>query len=275
MRNLILTSSRLARLQRCPREYFFSFVINRHPIETPKYFLEGGFLHFILDLYYRAKKANSINIEEITNAAREKSSTIDNLTIEDSEAIIKLFLEYIAYQQDQNWEIEESEVPFAKVLWEDEKFDLRIVIQGKADLLVSAQSVPIIVDHKKISQNRQPFPRDNQIMAYCWAFNRQDFIINQLGTQKTLPPKDKFRRHYFNILGYQIDEWIEETIYNAFEAVKYYDNNHWPARFKACHEQGRACQYYQVCSTEKSNWNYKLETEFRVQEDYDTDIMGE
>lgn len=274
MRNLVLTSSRLSRLQKCPREYFFSFVLNRHPIETPKYFVEGTFVHKILEIYYNQKKAGTVDILRIVEQARNYASTIDNLSAENCESTINLFLEYIAYQQDANWVIEGVEVPFAKVIWEDEKFNLRIIFQGKSDLLVSAQGIPIIVDHKKVSQNRQPFDRDNQILGYCHAFNRSDFIINQLGTQKALPLKDKFRRHYFNVLGYQIDEWIEETIYNAFEAVKYFDNNHWPARIKSCHDQGRPCTYYDVCKTERSNWEYKLQSAFKIQEDYDADLMG-
>lgn|SRR5574343_121792 len=270
MRNLVLSTQRLNKLQSCPRLYFFSHVLNKTPIDKPKYFIEGEYIHYILEQYYTLKlEGKTPNIDHVILLARNRATEIEGLTIQECEGLIDLFKEYVQFHSIESWQIEGIEVPFAKVLWEDEKLDIRIIIQGKADLLAqSHQSIPLIIDHKKVAQNRQPFARDNQILSYCWAFNRQDFIINQLGTQKTLKPQDKFKRHYFNIVGYQIDEWVEETIYNALEAIKYHDNNIWPGRIKSCQNMGRTCQFYEVCQADKSNWDYKLQG-FKTSEDYD------
>jgi hypothetical protein len=270
MRNLVLSTHRLNMLQSCPRLYFFSHVLNKTPVDKPKYFTEGEYLHYILEQYYIQKMTgNTPNIDNVILLARNKATEIVGLTIQECEGLIDIFKEYIQFHSGETWKIEGVEVPFAKVLWEDEKLDIRIIIQGKADLLaLSNQSIPLIIDHKKVSQNRQPYSRDNQILSYCWAFNRQDFIINQLGTQKSLKPQDKFKRHYFNVLGYQIDEWVEETIYCALEAIKFFENQYWPGRIKNCQNQGRTCTFYEVCSAEKSNWDYKLQA-FKTSEDYD------
>src|SRR5574343_46271 len=237
MRNLVLSTQRLNKLQSCPRLYFFSHVLNKTPIDKPKYFIEGEYIHYILDQYYTLKlEGKTPNIDHVILLARNRATEIEGLTFQECEGLIDLFKEYVQFHSIESWQIEGIEVPFAKVLWEDEKLDIRIIIQGKADLLAqSHQSIPLIIDHKKVAQNRQPFARDNQILSYCWAFNRQDFIINQLGTQKTLKPQD---------------------------------NNIWPGRIKSCQNMGRTCQFYEVCQADKSNWDYKLQG-FKTSEDYD------
>jgi len=180
---------------------------------------------------------------------------------------------YIAFHQNDTWTIEATETPFAKVLFESEVQDIRIIIQGKADLIATtAQGIPVIVDHKVVSQNRAHYERDNQILLYCWAMERRDFIINQLGKQKTLPAKDKFRRLYFNVTDNQINEWKEATIWKALELTRYYELNYYPHRYSSCNFQGRKCVFYEVCNTEKDNWEYKLEGNFITKEDYD--LMG-
>jgi RecB family exonuclease len=269
MRNLLLSSQRLNKLEQCPRLFFFENILNKTPIEKPKYFIEGEFVHAILEQYYSSKIAGSPedNIA-IIDFARNKATEL-SLTVEESEVLIKLFIDYISFHNNESWVIEAAEFPFAKVLFESEEKDIRIIIQGKVDLLAtSKEGIPLIIDHKVVSQNRVTYERDNQILLYCWALERNDFIINQLGKQKTLPAKDKFRRQYYNIPSHLLEEWKEGTIWKALELLRYHELNYFPHRYSSCNFQGRKCTFYEVCNGSKENWEYKLEGNFTTKEDY-------
>lgn len=237
-------------------------------IEKPIYFVEGEFIHFILENYYKMKKDNSLDLGLLIELSRQQALKT-SLTIESSESLIKLFEEYRQYYQNETWQVLGIEEPFAKVLYEDEKLNLRIIVQGKIDLRVKLQETEILVDHKKISQNRTPVERNNQILTYCFATGARDFIINQIGTQKTLPPAKKFLRPYFNIVEHQLEEWAESTIYSAFEIVKCYERNYFPGRITGCNYQGHKCEFYDVCQSKQEDWQYKLEGSFQNHEDHD------
>lgn len=273
MRTIVLSSSSLDILTECPRKFFFTKVLQRTTQEKAKYFAEGEFLHGILDIYYKQKKSLNLDINKVIEESRFLA-TKSSLAISETEDIIKLFLEYHSFHSNDPWEIQGSEEPFAKVLWEDEKFDLRIIFQGKIDLQIRTHGIDTNVDHKKINQNREPNPRNNQILGYSWATDRRDFIINQLGTQKTLGPEKKFQRHYFNIQGHQIDEWVESTIYACFEAVKFHENSYFPPRITSCTDKfGKKCIFNPVCQLPSESWESYLESNYRKSEDHD--LMGD
>lgn len=276
MRNLILSPAQLDLLERCPREYFFRYELNRDSIESNKAFAEGEYLHFILEQYYIARKARLYEQSDIVEKARIKAQEFDKLTVTECESLLETFLEYQEFHANETWEIQDIEKPFTKVLHEDEKFDLRIVIKGKADLLIGTQGLDAVVDHKKIARNRTPTPRNNQILCYPWAFDRRDFIINQLGIQKSLEPKDKFRRHFFALSQSQIDEWKEQTIYKAFEMVKFWELKFWPARFHSCADPitGRKCIFHPVCERPQSGWSQILSDSGLYQPRPDHELMG-
>lgn len=269
MRNLLLSSQRLNKLEQCPRLFFFEHELNKVPVEKPKYFVEGEFVHSILEHYYTSKINNTVDLDSTIEFARNKATELE-ITIEESEILLKLFLDYVSFHSNESWTIEGTEVPFAKVLFEDSSKDIRVIIQGKVDLLAtSKEGIPLIIDHKVVSQNRQTYERDNQILLYCWALERNDFIINQLGKQKTLPPKDKFRRQYFNVPSHLIEEWKEGTIWKALELLRFHELNYYPHRYSSCNFQGRKCTFYEVCNGTKDTWEYRLEGNFTTKEDYD------
>lgn len=268
MRNIVLSPSRQDKIQTCPRKFYFNHVLNKSMIEKPSYFVEGEFLHFIFEHYYKMKKSGEVDLGLLIELARQQALKT-SLTIENSEAIIALFREYREYYQNETWQVLGVEEPFAKILYEDEKFDLRIIVQGKIDLRVQHQGLEVLVDHKKVSQNRTPVERNNQILTYCFATGARDFIINQVGTQKTLPPNKKFLRPYFNIFDHQLEEWLESTIYSAFEIVKCYERNYFPARLTGCNYQGHKCEFYDICQSKQEDWQYRLEGSFQNHEDHD------
>lgn len=257
----------------CPRKYYFSHVLNYTTKVTPKYFLEGEFFHALLEDYYkdimnRRKQDNNFYL----NIARNKAAQFDKeLSLDEMEYLINIFSQYLTfYGEDYSWKILGTETPFSTVLWEGRvgEKEFRIVLQGKVDLLVEKSNIPIIVDHKVVSQNRGFNSRVTQNLAYLYALGYKDFIINSIGKQKTLSSDKKFLREYFNYSSYQIEEWKEIAIETSIEAINYFENSHFPARYTGCTFHGNKCPFYDVCETSQDNWEYKLESNYIIQEDY-------
>ncbi len=269
MRNLLLSVDKLNDISLCPRLYFYKHILRRVPEKREKYLAEGEFFHLLLHEYY-SDKINGKNrpyIELAQNRALEYS---DGLSIDESNVLIKLFADYMNYYVNEDWKILESEKPFAKVLYEDSRLDLRIVIRGRTDLFIETQAgFKAIVDHKLLSRN-DPIPsRDNQKLCYCWAFDVRDAFMNVIGKQKTLPIKEKLHRPYFNYSSHQIEEWKDETIHLALDIMRFHDNDFWPVKFTGCFFHKVKCKYYDVCETTKDNRIYKLESGFIEREEYD------
>lgn len=259
MRNLVLSADKLSDITICPRRYWFKHELRKIPASKPKYLSEGELFHSILEYYYNdimkeRKQNNGFYIE----IARNKAAEFSDLNIEESELLVKILIDYLNYYANESWKILGVEAPFAKVFIEDEKMDLRVIIRGKSDLVVDASGNKAIVDHKVVSQNRAIFGRNNQNLAYLWALDSRDFIINSIGKQKTLPSEKKFRREYFSYGEHQIEEWKESTMNSIFNLMRYNEMNYFPAHFTGCSLHGLRCAYYEVCESTPDNWEYKL-----------------
>jgi len=272
MKNLILSTDKLNNFEDCPRLYEYSHIKNLTSKIKPKYFSEGDFIHRILEIYYTdimkgRKQELNFYIELARNLAITQFST--ELSHEEIEEIIKVFSEYYNFYQIEPWKILKVEEPFAKVILEDSKLDLRIIVRGKSDLIVETQGINAGVDHKFIARNMTLSDRDNQKLCYSWAFSLKDFFINSIGKQKSLKLEDKFKRIYFNYSKHQIDEWIENTINSALEMIRYFELDHFPIRYKSCINLfGSKCTFHDLCNTSPDNRAYKL-NEFVVKEEYD------
>jgi hypothetical protein len=273
MNNLILSVDKLNTFSVCPRKYFFNFVLSKEATTKPKYFLEGEFFHRCLEYYYKDKlkgrvQATPFYLEIAQNFAAE----FEGLEYSDFEVLYKTLSQYLEYYANEDWKIEEVEAPFAKVLFEDEKANLRVIIRGKSDLLITSNNghgLKSTVDHKLLARFEEKTERDNQILAYSWAFDRRDFFLNKIGKQSSYPPEKKFVRDYFCISQANIDEWIEETIYTSLEIAKFYDKKFFPAKFTACTYRGMKCLYHSVCAMGRENWEYTLESNFNNRKDFD------
>ena len=273
MRNLILSVDKLNTFSTCPRKYYFEHELKKTYTVKPKYFLEGEFGHLCLEFYYLDKIAGKTRstieyIEHFRNEAIKFTTKYPTYKFEESEEIITALDKYLKFHCNEEWVIEGAEVPFAKVLWQDDKLNLKIIIRGKVDLLVDTKQFKAVVDHKFLGRKKEIPSRDNQKLAYCWAFDRKDFIINVIGKQKTLKDDEKFIRPYFNYSTHQIEEWKEETILTAIEMVRASETGVWQGRYTGCHAFDYKCLFTGVCDTTKDNREYALES-FANREDYD------
>jgi hypothetical protein len=277
MRNLVLSVDKLNTHSSCPRRYYFHHVLNRESPEKPKYFLEGEFYHKCLEYYYRDKiKSRVQSIPFYLDIAANFATSFEGLDYSDFETLFKIFSEYLTYYENEDWTIENVEVPFAKILFEDKTADLRVIVRGKADLLITTKTgLKATVDHKLLARFEGNSERDNQILAYSWAFDRRDFFLNKSGKQTSYSPEKKFVRDYFCVSNENVEEWIETTIYASLEIARQFEKNYFPGKFTACNYKGHKCTFHDVCSRGQKNWEYMLTSQFSERKEFDLMNSGQ
>lgn len=270
---VLISASQLDTIQLCHRKHYFRDILNLSTIEGIKDegLEKGDLFHYLLDLHYKSiidsKGDSLIKLETATELGLNQATKL-NLGDEESNGIIKLYGEYRDYYpfDESIWEPEESEVPFAVVVYEDD--ELVIILQGKIDLLAINKKVnlPLIIDHKYSSKNYPVSSRDTQNLSYCLATGRRDFIINQCGDQKSYSPDKRFLRPSFCYSEHQIDEFRQDVIYWTLEIVKNHmrveQGEHIPANRKACKFFNKLCTYWELCETSPDNVAGKINSDF-------------
>jgi hypothetical protein len=275
MNTLLISATKLDRIQQCEELFRYSYVKELAAFEKPSYVDEGDLFHFFLENYYKNKRdSKDYNLDHIIELGRNRATTL-NINYNELEENIKLFREYVSYYSQESWRIEDVEVPFAVELFTDEALDIRIVLEGKIDLLASEEKtgVKLVIDHKRVNRNYTPYDRDNQKLAYCLASGRRDFIINQIGDQKSYDVEKRMKRYYFNYSEHQIEEFTENTLEWSFEMIKVMKANSEGKfvrrNYNSCYRFNMKCLFYDVCNTTEDNKNFKLEQAFRPKVNFD------
>lgn len=261
--NIVLSVEKLNDLSICPRLYYYKHLLAKVPVKKAEYLESGELMHYGLQIYYKSvAEGTKIPLTQLLDVTRNYAAQKIQLGVEDVETTIKDLAMYYTYYTNlgESWQIEAVEEPFAKVLFEMD--DLRIVINGKIDLRAVANNgrgPRILVDHKYESQFRTKYERDNQPLAYSWAYETRDWIYNLVGQQKSYTPEKRLIRPYFSFSDYQIEEWKENTIELVHELIRHEKLNKWPMRFRGCSYHFSKCTFYDVCNTTPDNREYKLE----------------
>lgn len=268
MLNVVLSVMKINDFSICPRLYWYKYVLGQVPAEKPSFMDEGDIMHFGLNVYYEAlakgetPPPDTAIVEMMRNHATELS--LEASLVESTCTDFLMHQNY--YRGKETWKIEASEEPFAKILYQNK--DVTIVLNGKTDIRVvtmGGNGPRALVDHKYLSQFREQSSRDNQPLAYCWAYEVNDFIFNRIGKQKSYSPDKRLQRPYINYSKFQIEEWKESAIEIALDIMKYEQMDNWPMRFTGCTLHGRKCTYHDVCNTTPDNRQYKL-SEFITKE---------
>lgn len=274
MRTIALDSTILNTLQNCGRKVDLEFLRNWRPTEKAEALEKGDLMHQMLAHYYRERRKgrtkdpnmHSIVIAEAVELGRRAAAGMD-LSVSTSEEDIKQFKENIMFWQQDGWEILEVEQPFSKVLYErpDQpgKEGLRILYEGVIDLVVQNPSpyAICIVDHKTSSRRGTVSKLSNQFMGYSWAMNVQQVIINKIGFQKTLPPRERFNRVFLQYERELLKEWTRNTIYWVHVLVGYVDQKYFPPNFTSC-DKYSGCIFKGVCESIPAVREFKLQAHF-------------
>jgi hypothetical protein len=281
MQTILISPTKLDQIQKCPRLFNYLYVKELTSFKQPSYMERGDLFHYLLEQHYKAKLAAAdYNIESIAELGRNHAVKLD-LSVGEVEDNIRLFKEYVIYYQGESWVPEEVEVPFAYTLLEDAGADIRIVMEGKIDLLCreAKTNIPLIVDHKRVTRNFASYDRDNQKLAYALVTGRRDFVINQIGEQKSYSIDKRLQRYYFNITNCQVEEFVENTIHWTMEIIKVIGaeaaGDYIAGNYQACTKFNRKCMFYDVCNSPRESQNAMLEETFRPKANFDLFEEGE
>lgn len=264
-----LSASSLDRMQLCLRQYKFSSVDGWTPKVTGERIDMGSYMHLMLEKYYQARiDGKDRDVFEIIAEAHPEFVGDSFLEPGKLDEVERLFIEYVGFWgSSDGWIPLYAEQPFTKVLFEDEKWVF--VIQGKIDLVCKTPYHELlIVDHKLVGRNNPPPILSNQNMAYSWAFNTPNVMINRVGTQGSLKTKEKLTRVLRSYPAPLIEEWEDNILYWVKYLIFSIEHNHFPPNFTSC-DKYSGCFYRDVCSQIPKAREWKLGQKFQKRKKFE------
>ncbi len=159
--------------------------------------------------------------------------------------------QYCNYYKGDFWVPLEVEVVKAEVLYEDD--EVRVMWKAKLDWIADTNQGIYPVDHKTMSQNRPTLSLNNQFIGQCLMMKTRNVIINKVGFQQTLPPKEKFLRVPISYSAERLFEWQSETLpYYAKLLLMYAETGHFPPNYNNCSGRYGNCAFVPVCESNPS-----------------------
>jgi hypothetical protein len=240
-------------------------------LHAPDYLERGGIIHDMLAQYYVMKKyrsrwaQNQKSYADIVQSCivtgRHKANKT-GLSLNDIEEIVRVFLEYTDLWENDGWsDIVAVESVGSKVLYETE--ELVILYEVKIDLILRLNGMLIAVDHKHAQSRRDPNELSNQFKGYCWFLGSNNFIVNEIGFQKTIKPVEKFRRHLLNFPDGIIEEWKTNTVQWVQMQMALEAGNLAPRNFTSC-DKFSGCEFKLICKSEPGELReFKKRAEFK------------
>jgi len=210
----------------------------------------GILVHKMLEMYYQLLQwtDDKRDVRRISSVEFGRKKSVElSLSSTDVETAIRTFNDYVAFYGDEDIQPLEVEQPFSKVLFETDSHI--ILMEGKKDLKAVLQGNTWIIDHKTTGSKRFLSPISNQFFAYAWASEVRTVVINSIGTQKTVEPKDRFRRLFVSFTEEQIQEWYGNTVKSILDWIGYIETGHYLMRLTSCQSKFGLCQFHPICSS--------------------------
>lgn len=267
---LTISPSSLNEFQLCPRRYFYTREYEPAQVLRADSLDLGSSGHTGLETFYSLTMKNEgsydSRVELALKAARQYAVEKTSLDMEKVEHLISCLTQYFEYRRDEKLEVLAVEQPFSKLLHEDSKYV--ILFEGRLDLLCNWQDAKRIMDHKIVSQNREPLGLSNQNLGYAFATGIDQVVINTIGLQKS-QPHDKFHRFMFRYEPSQLAEWHNSTVTHWINLLIHYMESEkelhngerssaWPMNLTSC-DKFSGCSFAKfVCSSQPDTRASKL-----------------
>lgn len=284
-RILSIDSQILNSIQLCARKTKYNFVDNLRTEEKPEALERGDLMHKMLEVYY-ALQIESINdpVSEVFTELREAglipSSNIKEfavnagryfatkmaLPLEEVEETIFQFTEYCNYYAHDSWCPLKVEEVGSKVLYDDDK--IRIIYNFKIDLIAEQGKIRAPFDHKTSKRRQTPNSLSNQFIGYCYGLGLNNIVINKIGFQKTLGPKERFNRFILTIDDQRIEEWVNNTLSWCETLLTCHETGRWNMNLTSC-DKYSGCIFASLCESDPGSRLYKIERDFKVDEPWD------
>lgn len=287
-KNVIMDSQVLSTLMACERLTDFRFNKNLQPISGKGNSLETGWLmHQYLEGYYKSI-AKGVRGQEAIDFAMKfgeaallkgmdgiglQNTPVENvkhpnghLDLIGSSYVIDTFLQYVEYYKNDPWTPLQLEKVLGEVIYEDD--ELRVMWKAKLDMITDTNQGIYPVDHKTMKQKRDTLKLNNQFMGQCVLAKTRMMIVNKIGWQVSLKPKDKFTRLPISYTQAVLFEWLEIVVYYAKYLVTLQEGGYWPPRFSHC-DKFNGCIFREVCMADPGMRTEELKIRFMVGEPWD------
>lgn len=288
---VILDNSVIMEYKKCPRSYFFRYVLGYDSAETPPYFAFGSAYHKfreVLELAFNEciekgfdkQTSCALSLGKATNAAIAYWTKNGPKSYAEKDKFAFLTLDRLkqSIQIAYKWWETEKLAGNLKVLFTEQPFVIKlgtdmngidIYLGGRFDQAIETYGKLYNRDFKTSSQPEMFYTRslkpNNQFALYTFALSclsgkqAAGAMIETLFNQKTTAPKLKvFPVSY---VREEIEEWRQDTIHWVTLINRSRENDHYPANEKQC----GFCQFHQVCKmpTEMSRMSI-LKSQYRV-----------
>jgi hypothetical protein len=258
------------------KKYELTFIKNLKPMHVAEYFEAGDLVHQMLRTYYNLRRYQSRwaannrshnDIVEICVRVGQYFLSKMDLPIADGMYILKCFREYCYMYENDSWEILAVEQVASKILHEDS--NLRIIYEGKIDLVVRTPGLPkLVVDHKTSKRRQDASELSNQFMGYCWLLGTNNVVVNKIGLQTTLKAMDRNHRQILSYTPAVIDRWVSNTVWWIKYGLSCAMNKEFPMNFTSC-DKWAGCVFAPICSLEDNYQQSKLDEMFIVSDEWD------
>lgn len=269
-------NSMLSTFQRCPRRAFYQYYLNR-ALDAKNYPIQFGvayhrFREVLERAYINVVKKGDEDLKAVKddlfdlawNAALKVEGGFNDPPPEHRKSYLHTtrLLESceIAFE---NWR-EEKSVGNMDILFPEQPFELELpngeAYTGKVDQILLWNDEVWVRDFKTTSRMGRTysdnFDPNNQFTGYVWGASKlsgrqvKGVIVEVCYNTKTKGPE--FHQFLSTRTPEQVEEWVEETMYEIEVARQYEDDSMFPKRTTACNDYG-GCNYRDACK--KSHWH--------------------
>ena len=273
-KNVIIDSQIFTTIMGCGRLTDFRFNHHFVSIKGKSKSLEmGSIVHTFLETFNKAiisGQFRSTAIDLALAAAKQyaNSNEVRNTSVTDRDWAIKTCEMYIDFRKTDTWVPLEVEKVKGKVIYEDD--EVRILWKSKFDLIADTQHGILPVDYKSMSQRRDTHSLNNQFTGQCVVQGTSKMIIEKIGFQTSLEPKDKFQRILMPFSADRIKEWQQEIVpYWVKIMLAYAESGYWPPNFTHCETKYGFCDFIKTCEADRILRASELRDSFVVGEPWD------
>ena len=269
---IVIDSQRLNMIQNCAYKYDLTFNQDVAPINKADPLEQGSLIHDMLETYYKTRKYKSrwaLNgfvdkkqIIKICERVAENTAATQQLSIEDVDDTFRVFKEYVEFYWDEPHETLAVEQVGSKIMYEDN--ELIIIYETKIDWIWSLPNIPLMpTDHKSSARRGTVHDLSNQFIGYCWMLNVRNLMVNKIGFQTTVAPKDKFQRHMKSYPLPMIEGWVQNSVWWVKEIRRRERTNIWPNNYTSC-DKYSGCIYTPICVASPEVRDFKKRQLFQI-----------